>query len=124
MPTAWTERRFDDLEFHVRMRLGDKADAEYEVRSLRRVGSDLWFVRVSPQTKAEGVTQDFNLATRFASGTIVFHGSSHTEFGAGVSGGSRRDMTRLGPLFDRLYDLAIGLFRDADPNFDHRYLQG
>ena len=123
MPTPWTERRFDDLEFHVRMRLGDKADAEYEVRSLRRVGGELWFVRVSSVTKAEGVTQDIGTSTLFASGAIIFHGSSHADFGTGVQGGSRRDMTRLGPLFDRLFDLAIELFVAADPNFDRRYLQ-
>jgi hypothetical protein len=77
----------------------------------------------TPVTKVEGVTRDLGTSTLFASGTIVFHGSSRTDFGTGVQGGSRRDMTRLGSLFDRLFDLAIELFVAADANFDRRYLQ-
>lgn len=117
---VWKQHRFDDLRFHVRVRLVGVTEMEYEVRSLQPVGDGLWFVRTTWTTP--GVTQDLKLATVLVTGAIKFHGACSCVFAEGALGSNRSDMVRIGELFSRLYDLATRLFQEDDPLFDARYL--
>lgn len=100
----WEERRFDDLLLHVRLRRSSVAAVDYEVRTLTvlddGVGDSLKF-------ETEGApTADLGKATPLIKGFIKWDGCSHNDFPSYYHGCQREHLTRLGPLFDRLFDWA------------------
>jgi hypothetical protein len=122
-PSPWIERRYADLQLHVRMRKDHMAGVEYEVRELTFYddgdGDPLKF-SYRPAEGCGVTTQDVEKADVWLCGTIKFDGCSHNNFGdtrGYIHGCQREHLTRLGPLFDRLFDWTIELIGD-----DGKYL--
>lgn len=111
----WAERRYEDLLFHARMRVVNASCTEYEVRELSLYddgeGDPLKF---KTHEGPDNITSDLELADVFASGSIKFDGCSHNDFGGGgyYHGCQREHLTRIGPLFDRLFDWTVELIGD------------
>ncbi|MFI5297743.1 MAG: hypothetical protein ACHREM_06545 [Polyangiales bacterium] len=112
-PGAWEERRYEDLELHARMRTVNTAMVEYEVRVL--VVHDDGNVPLLKFAWAEGPRRglggsDLDNAKLLVTGSIKFDGSSHNNFGdehGYVHGHSRQELTRLGALYERLFDWTL-----------------
>lgn len=111
------ERRYEDLMLHVRVRRADDAAVDYEVRELVFVddgeGEPLKFA-CTDENGSSNVTLDINRADVMIRGWVKFDGCSHNNFGdpdnRGYYHGCQREhLTRLGPLYDRLYDWVIEL---------------
>lgn len=127
----WTERTFDDIKFHIRVRPAtyglptpndlrtDRAIAiEYEVRVMS-IGYEshdadqqehpINLYRL-PSSSEE--TTDFEAAEVWARGTIKWDGCSHNHLPQYHHECSRQGMKNIGVLFDRLFDLALELMPD------------
>lgn len=117
-PGPWVERQYRDLMLHVRVRALETYAIEYEAREIVFCTKDggeegFAFANATPAEAAPG-TADIDNAVVFVRGEIKFDGCSHNWFGdperKGYYHGCQREhLTRLGPLFDRLYDWAIEL---------------
>ena len=100
--------------FHIRAGLANSAVVDYEVRSLMLYddgrGPPL---RFEMETQNEGIvaTTDIEKGILYLEGSISFDGCSHNNFGEGgyIHGCSRQEMARLGPLFNKLFDIALEL---------------
>ena len=115
--TDWTTRDMADLKFHVRTR--GQQSLEFEVRDIVGGETDgtLYF-HASEYEGSNNLTSVVEQAELFASGFIRFDGCANVNWHGDrgmMHGCGREDMTRLGPLFDRLYDLAI----EAMPEHAH-----
>jgi hypothetical protein len=106
------------------MRVVNTAVVDYEVRELtvyddEAEGSDgLQFV-CTTATGGSGVTSHITAADVWLRGSIKFDGCSHNYFGDSDRGGyihgcQREQLTRLGPLYDRLFDWTIELIGHAE----------
>ncbi len=108
----WEDRRFDDLLLHARLRVHNPAVVDYEVRTLTvhddGVGDPLKF-----DTEGDP-TLDPDAAKPFIKGYIKWDGCSNNEFPASYHGCQREHLTRLGPLFDRLFDWAAEKIGDGN----------
>jgi hypothetical protein len=113
---TWQVREHGDLWLHVRMRKTPNCDlwVDYEVRQLgtRDADGKHRFLVDTPEGREE--TDDPERKPPFLHGTIKWDGCSHNYFdGEGrpgdgyLHGCGRGDMTRLGDLFDRLFDQAL-----------------
>ena len=104
-PEPWEERRFDDILLHARMRKANSACVDYEVRALvvydDGVGDPIKF-----DFDDGDPTNDLDKVAPFIKGFIKWDGCSHNEFSSYYHGCQREHLTRLGPLFDRLFDWA------------------
>ena len=113
-PGPWVDRLFPDLLLHARMRVVNSAVVGYEVRTLSiyEEGEPLCFHCM--EDNHSDVTPDVEKAEILVQGTIKFDGCSHNDFGDGgyIHGCQREHMTRLGTMFDRLFDWAIKLIGD------------
>lgn len=116
-PGPWIERRYPDLQLHVQMRVCGRFSVDYEVRELSLYddgdGEPLKFV-CTTNTGGSGITTHITAADVYIHGTIKFDGCSHNYFGdpdrrGYIHGCQREQLTRLGTLFDRLYDWTIEL---------------
>ena len=116
-PGPWEERRYDDLKLHARVRVCGGTSVDYEVRELSFCddgdGEPLKF-NCTSATGGSGVTTYIEAADVYLHGSLRFDGCSHNHFGdpnrrGYIHGCQREHLTRLGPLFDRLYDWAIEL---------------
>ena len=92
---------------HARMRKANSACVDYEVRTLvvydDGVGDPLKFDDVEGDP-----TNDLDKVTPFIKGFIKWDGCSENDFSPHYPGCGRGHLTRLGPLFDRLFDWAEG----------------
>lgn len=123
-PGPWLERRYADLQLHVQMRVVNTAVVEYEVRELilygdEAEGSDGLLFNCTTATGGSGVTPHIAAADVYLHGTIKFDGCSHNYFGDPDRRGyihccQREQLTRLGPLYDRLFDWTIELIGHAE----------
>lgn len=119
-PGPWIERRYADLQLHVQMRVVNTAVVDYEVRELSVYddgeGDPLKF-NCTTATGGNGVTTHIKASDVYIRGSIKFDGCSHTNFGDSsgyIHGCQREHLTRLGPLFERLFDWAIELIGHAE----------
>lgn len=109
---SWQERIYEDIELHVRVK-ASQAVVDYEVRKLIMhddgVGPALKFETF--ESGSNEMTTDVEKADILIKGYIRFDGCSNNNFGEGgyIHACSREDMTRLGTLYDRLFDWAIKL---------------
>lgn len=117
------DRRLKDADgtggFHIRAKLSNPSVMDYEVRNLI-----LWDVHEGEPLKFEfrdptmngGITasSDVEKGEIYLEGSIKFDGCSHNNFvdGGYVHSCSRSEMTRLGRLFETLYDMALELMPD------------
>lgn len=111
-PTAWQTHEFRDLDFHVRVCLRSPSWMDYEVRDV--VGTDAEGDRLllaSAGGREDDQSHDPDAVAPLIVGSIKWDGCSHNTFTdeGYVPGGGRRDMVRLGALFDRLFDIALAL---------------
>jgi hypothetical protein len=107
MENQWENKVFTDLRLHVRARKINNSCVEYEVREI-----DTWDGPYTyPSNKAMESTSNLEEADILLKGSIRFDGCSHNYFGEGgyIHGCFREHMTRLGTLYDHLFDWAIEL---------------
>ena len=106
---SWIERRYDDLELHVRVHSHSEYSIEYEVRKILSTDPVLLFE--APEGTSWKPTEDVEKGEIYIKGTIKWDGCSHNDFGDGgyIHGCERKHLTRLGILYDRLFDWAIEL---------------
>lgn len=104
----WESRQFDDILLHARMRPVNEVVRVYEVRELVKHEDGLLF-RDFDERGAERWTTDVEAVTPLVRGTIQTDGCSHNTFADGgyVHACSVHEMTRLGVLFERLYNWAF-----------------
>jgi hypothetical protein len=107
----WEEHRFEDIEFHVRVSLKEGCWMDYEIFDLVLFddgeGPPLKFIVEHPEGGPDTETTDIEKATRFMHGCVKWDGCSHNNFdSAYIHGCERKEMTRIGILFDKLFDLA------------------
>lgn len=114
-PGPWVERRYPDLQLHVQMRVCNPAVVDYEVRELSFYDDGdpdpLKFV-CTTATGGSGITTHITASDVWIRGSIKFDGCSHNNFGDSTGyyhGCQREHLTRLGPMYDRLFDWAIEL---------------
>lgn len=113
--SPWQTREYRDLNLHVRMKVKiPEVWLDYEVRDIVGYEGGLDGVAtfsVGPTTHDE--TPDPDLAAPMLTGSIKWDGCSHNTFapaeGGYIHGCSRRDMARLGVLFERMFDQAAEL---------------
>ena len=115
--TTWTiERRLEDEDrnggFHIRAG-GSESWMNYEVHNLicwpNNKGEPLSFESEDERGSVVGVS-DIDKATSYLTGSIKWDGCSHNTFNDNyIHACSRQEMTRLGKLFETLYDIALEL---------------
>ena len=118
--SPWVERRYTDLHLHVQMRVRSTIpnEVEYEVRELSHDDDgdgDPFKFNCTTNTGGGGTTSYITASDVYIQGAINSDGKSVANFGDGkgyILGGQREHLTRLGPLFERLYDWAIKLLGD------------
>lgn len=106
---TWREKAIEELEVHIRYRPTNAPDdvtvmMEYEVRDACFYADEVSF----PEGK------DMEDTSPILNGQIKWDGCSHNYFGEEemkgyIHGCSRKDMVRLGAIFDALFDLAATL---------------
>lgn len=113
-PRPWVvDERYDDLEFHVRARPINEACIGFEVFNLTvhddGNGPPLKFEK----SKGRGIepTPNIDEAIVLLKGSIKFDGCSDINFDNGgyLHSCSRQELTRFGPLFNKLFDIAMRL---------------
>ena len=114
MEPQWETRVYESLRLHVRARKMNEAYVEYEVRDVFVDDGHLSFKH--KDNTHPGDTSEVEEAEILVSGTIKFDGCSDTRFGDGgyYHGCFREHMTRLGPLYDHLFDWAMELIGNEE----------
>lgn len=111
----WEEHRFEDIQFHARISTKGEGWIDYEVYDLTFYddgeGPPLKFIAVERNGHGmAGLTNDIEKAERFMHGAIKWDGCSHNNFASEyIHGCERKEMTRLGALFEKLFDIACWL---------------
>lgn len=113
MEPQWETRIYESLRLHVRVKKLSPAAVAYEVRD---VHVDEGVLDFEHKDNACGSTSEVENAAILMSGTIKFDGCSDNRFGNGgyIHGCFREHLTRLGPLYDHLYDWAIELIGNEE----------
>jgi len=104
----WTDHPMPDLGLHVRTRK-HFATLAFEVRVVIGMTGDPKPLYYADDPAAGNMTSDVERADLYASGAIRFDGCANVDWHTSECmqhACGREDMTRIGPLFDRLYDLA------------------
>jgi hypothetical protein len=108
--SEWQERRWEDIELHARMRLENTCVATYEVRRLTLHddgnGQPLKFFQ-NDYENGWDVTLDPEAAEVLLRGEIKWDGCSHNYFIDYIHACDRQELTRLGVMFDRLFEWAL-----------------
>lgn len=107
------EHTYEELELHVvvKVKKTNNFVVDYEVRALTLYddgnGPAFKFI----DNESLDPTRDFDRAEIIVKGSIKWDGCSHNDFGEKgyIHGCSRRDLTRLSTLFERLFDIATEL---------------
>lgn len=100
--------------FHIRARLANSVVMEYQVRNLfvcddGEIESPFRFEMKAYNGVIKG-TIDIEKGNTYLLGSIKWDGCSHNTFTDNyIHACSRQEMTRLGRLFERLYDIAMEL---------------
>ena len=116
MEPQWETRIYESLRLHVRARKMNSAYVEYEVRDVEMDPEDGTLSFEHKDNTHPGDTSEVEDARIFLRGTIKFDGCSDTRFGDGgyYHGCFREHLTRLGPLYDHLYDWAMELIGNEE----------
>lgn len=123
MTTVWTiEKRFESIGTYVRLRTRNNGLAvEFEVKCLQLHddgnGEPYKFIKKG-STHSGVYTQEPDEGENLIIGVIKWDGCSDVEFTSPMHGCSRSDMTRIGELFERLFDLAGELMPEHKENLE------
>jgi hypothetical protein len=101
---TWRDHHLEDLEVHVRTHMSHRAWMDFEVYDI--VGHEYETGTTLYRQRGEDMTPHVEKAEKFLTGHIKFDGCSDVNLHKSHAC-CREDWTRLGPLFDRLYDIAI-----------------
>lgn len=116
MPSEWTvQERNEEHEFFVRARLGSNdCYIEYEVKTLIYCDDGLKF-EMAVGSRFEG-TDDPDKGIPLVNGTVKWDGCSHNNFASYIHGCSKKEMMRLGVIFERVFAAAATLMPDHREN--------
>ena len=113
----WQEHLFEDIEFHVRVRLLSEYVMGYEVRPLIMIddgdGPPYKFQAREKDGVPENYSKNLEEGDVYVRGEIKWDGCSHNYFQVSdehagyIHACSRKEMVRFGELFNRLFDLAM-----------------
>lgn len=104
---TWRDHHFEDINLIARTSMHSKHWMDFEVVEMGGRYLDTGeLVYQKRDDKTGDVTTDINAAALFCHGHIKWDGCCEARF-MDSHGCGREAWTRLGPLFDRLYDIAI-----------------
>ena len=102
---TWDHIRYEDILIHILVNMANPSWMDFEVHNLMYYddgeGSPYKF-----EAGKNRATKDFSESKPLITGSIKFDGCCHSDLGH-IHGCSREEMTRLGKVYDILYDLAM-----------------
>jgi hypothetical protein len=103
----WEDHLLEDIQFHVRIKMKGEHWMDYEVHDIADEDSEgQKLFAFENEHGTDDLTPDIEKAIIFMHGAIKWDGCSHNNLQEYIHGCARKDMTRIGTLFEKLFDIA------------------
>jgi hypothetical protein len=117
----WREKYYEDIDLHVRVSKNlTGVSVDYEVRDpMGRADNNVLLFQKPEEDGSYTPTENVEEGEVLVKGHIKWDGCSNNDFGESgyIHACSREGLTRLGTLYDRLFDWAMALMGEQSKEF-------